>query len=144
MSFLGSIGLLMSGSGLRSALETVYVPVTVGRMFTRKAYSRAIRSHLLCASAIMSLILEEFLNGLSHDEQKTLEELYNSDRPSDQSISVIAKELIDFIERKEKLTRESRISAVAKLCSICFNREGVHPRIEQMTGSYTFLQQKTC
>ena len=33
MSFLGSIGLLMGGSGLRSALETVYATVTVGYMF---------------------------------------------------------------------------------------------------------------
>ena len=61
----------------------------------------------------MSLILEESWNGLSHEEQKTLEELYNSDRPSDQSTSVITKKLIDyFIERKEMLTRESRTSAL--------------------------------
>ena len=119
MSFLGSIGLLMGGSGLRSALETVYAPVTVGHMFTGKAYSRAIRGHLLCAPAIMSLILEEFCNGLSNEEPKSLEELYNSeqlynsDRPSDQSTSVIAKKRIDFfIERKEKFTRESRTSAL--------------------------------
>ena len=45
MSFLGSIGTLMEGSGLRKALETVYAPVTVGHMFTGKAYSCAIRGH---------------------------------------------------------------------------------------------------
>ena len=86
MSFLGSIGLLMGGSGLRSALETVYAPVTVGHMFTGKAYPRAIRGHLLCASAIMSLILEEFWNGLSHEEQKILEE-----HPSDQALVLSQK-----------------------------------------------------
>ena len=109
MSFLDLIGFLMGGS----ALETVYAPVTVGHMFTEKSYSRAIRGHLLCASAIMSLILEEFWNGLSNEEEKSLEQLYNSDRPSDQNTSVIAKRLIYFfIERKEKFTRESRTSAL--------------------------------
>ena len=32
MSFLGSIGSLMEGSGLRRAIETVYVPLTVGHL----------------------------------------------------------------------------------------------------------------
>ena len=49
MSFLGSIGLLMSGSGLRSALETLYASVTVGHMFTGMAYSRA-WSPIVCIS----------------------------------------------------------------------------------------------
>ena len=45
MSFLGSIGSLMEGSGIRRALETVYVPLTVGHMMTGKTYSRAVRGH---------------------------------------------------------------------------------------------------
>ena len=32
MSFLGSIGSLMEGSGLRRALEAAYVPLTVGQI----------------------------------------------------------------------------------------------------------------
>ena len=36
MSFLGSIGKVMEGSGLGTALETVYTPVTVGHMFSEK------------------------------------------------------------------------------------------------------------
>ena len=113
MSFLGSIGSLMAGSGLRSALETVYVPVTVGHMFTGKAYSRAVRGHLLCASAILSLVLEEFWSGLSCEEQKTLEELYDSDCPSAHSTDIIAQKLMNFfVERKEQLTRESRTSTL--------------------------------
>ena len=70
MSFPGSIGSLMGGSGLRSPLETVYAPVTVGHMFTGKAYSRAIRGHLLCASAVSSLLLEEVYKTLSPEETK--------------------------------------------------------------------------
>ena len=64
ISFLGSIGKVMEGSGLRSALETIYSPVTVGHMFTGMAYSRAVRGHILCASAVESLVLEEFWSTL--------------------------------------------------------------------------------
>ena len=39
MSFLGSIGSLMEGCGLRRALETVHVPLTVGHMITEKTYT---------------------------------------------------------------------------------------------------------
>ena len=39
MSFLGSIGTLMEGSGMGTALESLYAPVTVGHMITGKAYS---------------------------------------------------------------------------------------------------------
>jgi hypothetical protein len=103
----------MEGSGLRSALEIVYAPVTVGHMFTGKAYSRAIRGHQLCASSVMSLVLEEIWNDLNDDEQKSLEELYESECPSDHSTSSIAKKLVDiFVKRKEKLKRESRTSTL--------------------------------
>ena len=39
MSFLGAIGTLMEGSGLKTALETVYAFVTVNNMFSGKAIS---------------------------------------------------------------------------------------------------------
>ena len=59
MSFLRSIGCLMEGSGLRAALENVYAPVTVGHIFSGKDFARAVSGHMLCASAVLSL-LEEF------------------------------------------------------------------------------------
>ena len=60
MSFLGSIGCLMEGSGLRAALENLYAPVTVGLMFSGKAFTREIRGQILFASVVLSLLLEEF------------------------------------------------------------------------------------
>ena len=53
MSFLGSIGSLMEGSGLRRALETVHIPLTVGHMMTGKAYTRAVHGHMMSASAFL-------------------------------------------------------------------------------------------
>ena len=37
MSFLGSIECAMEGSGLKNALETVYVPISLGHMLTGEA-----------------------------------------------------------------------------------------------------------
>ena len=42
MSFLGSIGKVIEGSGIGAALETVCTPVTVSCMFSGKAYARAV------------------------------------------------------------------------------------------------------
>ena len=47
MSFFGSVGNLMEGSGLGEALEEIYSPNTVSHTFTGKAYARALRGHLL-------------------------------------------------------------------------------------------------
>lgn len=48
MSFLGSIGSLMEDSGLRTALENVYAQLTVGHVFSGKAYARALPIYMLC------------------------------------------------------------------------------------------------
>jgi len=64
MSFLGSIGNIMSGSGLRSVLELVYAENTVTHMLSGKAYDRAIRGHLLVDAALNTLLAERILGTL--------------------------------------------------------------------------------
>lgn len=56
MSFLGSIGHLMGGSGLREILETVYAPNACEHILTDKAISRAIRAHLLIDGELNTLL----------------------------------------------------------------------------------------
>ena len=69
MSYLGSIGKVTEGSALRTALKTVYTPVTASYMFSGKAYARAIRGHLLCASAVQLILLKEFWDSLDSGQQ---------------------------------------------------------------------------
>ena len=52
MSFLGSIGTIMAGSGLDDALKSCFGPVTVKHMLTGKAESRAVRGHFLVDAAL--------------------------------------------------------------------------------------------
>ena len=47
MSFLGSIGHLMAGSGIKKLFEMIYAPKGVEQIMSGKAISRAVRAHLL-------------------------------------------------------------------------------------------------
>lgn len=59
MSFLGTIGHIMGGSGLQELLECVYAPNAVVHMLSGKAVSRAVRGHFLVESTLYALILSE-------------------------------------------------------------------------------------
>ena len=57
MSFLGAIGYIMEGSGLKEMLELVYGENTVKHIFSGKAVARAVRAHeLVDASLNISLL----------------------------------------------------------------------------------------
>ena len=57
MSFLGFIGHLIQGSGLREVLEKVYTGNTVAHILRGKAVSRALRGHFLLNTALSKTIL---------------------------------------------------------------------------------------
>lgn len=62
MSFLGSLGHLMGGSGLRELMETVYAPNACDHILSGKAISRAVRAHLLVDGALNALLHSEALD----------------------------------------------------------------------------------
>ncbi|XP_053373150.1 uncharacterized protein LOC123533634 [Mercenaria mercenaria] len=59
MSFLGSIGHLMAGSGLQELLEVIYAPNAVVHMMSGKATARALRGHFLVNTALHALIVSK-------------------------------------------------------------------------------------
>ena len=61
MSFLGSIGHLMAGSGLREVLELIYAPNAVDYIMTRKAIASAVPAHLIVDAALNALLYSEAL-----------------------------------------------------------------------------------
>ena len=69
MSFLGSIGHLMAGTGLEELLGTIYAPNTVGHMLSGKAVARAMRGHQLVDTALSAMLLTE-----AYPEAQSLEE----------------------------------------------------------------------
>ena len=57
MSFLGSIGHLMAGSGLQSLLGVVFAGNAARHMLTGKAISRAVRGHMLVDAALDTILV---------------------------------------------------------------------------------------
>ena len=57
MSYLGSIGSLMVGSGLKEIISQVYAEGSVDQMLSGKAVSRAVRAHLLIDSALNGTVM---------------------------------------------------------------------------------------
>ena len=62
MSYLGSIGRLMDGSGLKQLLEVVYAANTVDHMLTGKAVCRAIRGHFLIDDTLNAMLISQIFN----------------------------------------------------------------------------------
>ena len=103
----------MEGSGLEAALETVYAPLTVGHMFTGKAYARAIRGHMLSVSAVLSLLLEDCWVNINPEEQTQLIQICESPNPDLRQNDGVALELVQwFDDKKEELATNSRASAL--------------------------------
>ena len=92
MSFLGCIGSLMAGSGLKELLEMIYAPNAVEHIFTGKAIARTVRAHLLVDAALNTVMLSKSLKvpirgmqdkpndpASTEDQPHTSEEVENPD-----------------------------------------------------------------
>ena len=97
MSFLGSIGCLIGGSGLEDIFELNYCPQTVGHILNGKAVSIAIHAHFLLEAALM-IKLGQFIEPLSY---KVLE--YNS------TYDNISSNPDEFLSEQD----------IKEICSIC-------------------------
>ena len=58
MSFLGSVGNLMMGSGIEELFAEVYAEDTVKHMTTGKAYARSLRAHLMTQNLLVEHLVE--------------------------------------------------------------------------------------
>ena len=83
MSFLGSIGSLMKGSGLEEALEQVYGPNAVAHMMTGKVVSRALRGHFLVESALVNKLMLAITPNKSMESEKMTNTSDDSDTCAD-------------------------------------------------------------
>ena len=114
MSFLGCIGYIMSGSGLKEVLSLIYAPVSVDKMLTGHAYARAIRGHLLTQLALGRIILEKI--DFSAEEKMEMEDLLENfdsgtgeQRMEDQMFKVISEKVEIQLQ---KLTKNGPTAAL--------------------------------
>ncbi|KAJ8881758.1 hypothetical protein PR048_018244 [Dryococelus australis] len=69
VSFMGSIGFIMSGSGIEELWMQVYAKSSVTHSISGHAFSRAVRAHMLISQALITMILGmENLFGVYQEE----------------------------------------------------------------------------
>ena len=64
MSFIGSIGYMMGGSGLKEILTEAYAENEVLQMLSRKAPAGAGREYILVDSTLNNMLIEEVMQSL--------------------------------------------------------------------------------
>ena len=112
MSFLGSIGCLMEGSGLERLLEAVYAKNTVPHIMSGKAVSRAVRAHLLVESALTCVLLEKCTSW--KDNENALHLVFNNLKQGKLSIDEVNNDVdviklqIEFETGKVDISKQSR------------------------------------
>ena len=65
ISYMGSIGVIMKGSGIHESLETIYGSNAADHILSGKAVSRAVRAHFRTEAVLKKLLLEEKYRFLS-------------------------------------------------------------------------------
>ena len=109
MSFLGSIGHIMSESGLKTLWETVYASKSVNHMLTGHAYARALRAHMLSAAAISGHLIETS-GGLTEDHKSKLASLHdtllNNKSPEEEQENALNQisYILDDVQMNESLS----------------------------------------
>ena len=71
MSYMGSIGHIMRGSGIEDILLLLFGENTIEHILSGKAYAKAIRSHLLIQAALKQLLLQYLCNTNAGDNCST-------------------------------------------------------------------------
>ena len=61
MSFAGSVGSIMSGSGIADVLKTVYGKVVVNHILSGKAIARSLRAHFMLQAVLTNKLMSNFL-----------------------------------------------------------------------------------
>ena len=59
LCFLAPIGDIMENSGIKETMLVPYAEGAVPQMLNGKSYSRAMRSHIILAKALMTLLLQD-------------------------------------------------------------------------------------
>ena len=111
MSFCGSIGELMDGSGLEDCFQTVYGSATVSKMLQGKAISRALRAHFLTEASLTSLLLSSIFPEISSDEdadeEKTFVEKENLGEISDENLQENSEEIHVMVQEEKSVIVEA-------------------------------------
>lgn len=107
MSFMGSIGNIMSGSGIEELWQTIYAKNTVPHMLSGHAYARALRCHFLTQEALALLLLHDV--ALTGEDIEEICNLFEQPLPNNVESNHLVEDAIKKIElRISELSKSSR------------------------------------
>ena len=111
MSFMGAIGYIMNGSGIKELFSTAYASASVDKMLSGHAYGRALREHILVHAALATVILNEM--NLFAEERSTIETTLqeaDSTRSDNEQLEIVLHEFNETINNMKSK------GDTAKLC----------------------------
>lgn len=91
MSFMGAIGVIMAGSGLKDLIACIFAENSIPKIMSGHSYSRAIRAHFLAHQALGTLVVESI--DFSVEDRAVLENLLTN---LDRSVVLTAGESEEF------------------------------------------------
>ncbi|XP_028418322.1 uncharacterized protein LOC114543611 [Dendronephthya gigantea] len=116
MSFMGAVGYIMGGSGLKELWSLIYAVDSVEKMLNGHAYARALRAHFLTQLALIIVILRNAeIDDLTIEQIVCLHEsvMDNSTSHVDASKSPALNRVIEKIEAVQlSASNESRTAAL--------------------------------
>lgn len=126
MSFLGSIGKVMEGSGIEEAIGVIYAEKVVPHCMSGKAVSRALRAHFTIDAVLWSLLSESLLltddpkiskklsTAEKNDLKQILKKVFDGTCTSEEIVSSevilsVTKEVDNYKETLQKESRTARL-----------------------------------
>ena len=154
MSFLGSVGTLMKGTGLENLLSEVYAESSAAHMVSGKAIARAIRAHFLVESSLMSLLLEIIneSNSVNFGElalfyKQALYGNLNEEFFCELNSSALSKQISENVDRLKAELRENNQEHPNCGCCICTMSTLLklsYLQREHQTGNYILRRCPKC
>lgn len=110
MSFMGCIGYIMAGSGLKDILSVIFAEGSVDKILDGHSYARAVRAHFILQQVLSMLIIEQLKNNADFNELLNDEDALSFEMDIDriesnenfEKISEIFQSKIDEIEKRGK------------------------------------------
>ena len=123
MIFLGSIGHLMAGSGIKELFENIYAPKAVEQIMSGKAISRAVRVHLMLDAVLNGLLLSKSMDvplpcpaGVEQDDTESSDKTpcTNSDL---KAAEPLYDELMAMAKDAEEVAYDEAIAMIQAICN---------------------------
>lgn len=132
MSYLGCIGYLMAGSGLKELLSTVFAQLSVDKMLQGHAFARAVRGHLIVSTALATKILD--LMQLTKEEKTSVQELLTGflDKPPSLTAinehPIVKQMTVKFGDKLQELTVNGPTAKlwIQYFRMVCLMKEYIH------------------